>query len=55
MVTRERRQAGSNTDLEVHRDRGSLGVCRLGVERVRGPEEYGGVCLSMRTEKLPPH
>ena len=32
-----------------------LGVCRLGVETVRGPEEWGGVCLSMRTEKLPLH
>ena len=55
MVTCERRQAGCSTDMEVHRDQGLLGVCKLGVATVRFPEEWGKVCLSMRTEELSPH
>ena len=39
----------------VHRDQGSPGVCMLGVETVTYPEEWGKICLSMRTEELPPH
>ena len=38
--------------MKVHRDRGSLGVCRLGLETLTCPEEWGS--LSMRTEELPP-
>ena len=49
MDTCERCQAGSSADLEVHRDRGSRGVCKLGVETVKYPEGW-----SMHTEELLP-
>lgn len=54
MVTCERGQVGNGTDLEVHRDQGSLGVCRLGPETVTCAAECGSVCLTMRTKELPP-
>ena len=41
MVTCEQCQVSSGTDLEVHRDRGSLEVCRLGPETVAHVEEWG--------------
>ena len=55
MVTCEHGQFGISTDMGVHRDQGSHGVCRFVLETVRCPEEWGGVSLSMRTEELPPH
>ena len=55
MVSCEQCQVSSGTDLEAHRDRGSLEVCRLGPETVAHIEEWGRVCWSMRTEELPPH
>ena len=55
MVTCEQHQIGSSAVLKVHRDRGSLGACRLGLETLTCPEEWGRVCLSMRTEELSPH
>lgn len=54
MVTCERGQVGNGTDLEVHRDQGSLGVCRLGPETVTCAAECGSVCLTMRTKEVPP-
>ena len=54
MVTCEGGQVGNGTDLEVHRDQGSLGVCRLGPETVTCAAECGSVCLTMRTKELPP-
>ena len=53
MVTCEGGQVGNGTDLEVHSDKGSLGVCRLGPETVTCAVECGSVCLSIRTEELP--
>lgn len=55
MLTREHGQVGNSAVLEVHRDRGSLGVCRLRPEIVVCTEEWGRVCLGMRTEELLPH
>ena len=54
MVTCERHKVGSSTVLEGQRYYGSLGVFRFGVETVTCPEEWGGVCLSMRTKEVPP-
>ena len=55
MLTCEHGQVGSSAVLEMHRDRGSLGVCRLRQEIVACTEEWSGDCLSMRTEELLSH